>query len=42
MTDELDMVGVELRATWTQTRKTNGDAVQGRVTRKKTYGTVVN
>ena len=34
LTDELDMVGVELRATWTQTRKANGDAVQGRVTRK--------
>ena len=34
LTDELDMVGVELRATWTQTRKANGDAVQGRVTNK--------
>ena len=32
------MVGVELRATWTQTRKANGDAVQGRVTRKTKGG----
>ena len=32
LTDHLDMVGVELRATWTQTRKVNGDALQARVT----------
>ena len=31
LSDHLDMVGVELRATWTQTRKANGDIVQGRV-----------
>ena len=32
LSDHLDMVGVELRATWTQTRKANGDALQARVT----------
>ena len=31
LSDHLDMVGVELRATWVQTRKANGDTVQGRV-----------
>ena len=31
LTDALEMVGVELRATWSQTRKANGDAVQSRV-----------
>ena len=31
LSDHLDMVGVELRATWTQTRKVNGDIVQERV-----------
>ena len=31
LSDHLDMVGVELRATWTQTRKANGDALQARV-----------
>ena len=31
LSDFLEMVGVELRATWTQTRKANGDAVQKRV-----------
>ena len=31
ISDHLDMVGVELRATWTQTRKANGDIVQQRV-----------
>ena len=34
LTEELDMVGVELRATWTQTRKVNGDAIQKRVSNK--------
>ena len=34
LTDELEMVGVELKATWTQTRKTNGDAIQKRVSSK--------
>ena len=29
--DHLDMVGVELKATYTQTRKVNGDAIQSRV-----------
>ena len=29
--DHLDMVGVELKATYTQTRKVNGDAIQRRV-----------
>ena len=32
LSDHLDMVGVQLRATWTQTRKANGDIVQDRVT----------
>ena len=31
MSDHLDMVGVELRATHTQTRKVNGDIIQDRV-----------
>ena len=31
ISDHLDMVGVELRATWSQTRKANGDIVQSRV-----------
>ena len=31
LSDHLDMVGVQLRATWTQTRKSNGDIVQERV-----------
>ena len=31
LSDHLDMVGVELRATWTQTRKANGDIIQDRV-----------
>ena len=34
LTDALDMVGVELRATWPQTRKANDDAVQSRVIKK--------
>ena len=31
ISDHLDMLGVELRASWTQTRKANGDMVQARV-----------
>ena len=31
VSDHLDMVGVELRATWVQTRKSNGDIIQQRV-----------
>ena len=31
LADHLDMVGVTLKATWTQTRKVNGDALQQRV-----------
>ena len=31
ISDHLDMLGVELRATWVQTRKANGDDVQNRV-----------
>ena len=31
ISDHLEMVGVELRATWAQTRKANGDIVQQRV-----------
>ena len=31
LSDHLDMVGVQLHATWTQTRKSNGDIVQQRV-----------
>ena len=31
ISDHLDMVGVQLQATWTQTRKCNGDIVQQRV-----------
>ena len=30
ISDHLEMIGVELRATWTQTRKANGDIVQSR------------
>ena len=30
ISDHLEMVGVELRATWMQTRKANGEAVQAR------------
>ena len=31
LSDHLDMIGVELRSTWSQTRKANGDIVQARV-----------
>ena len=31
ISDHLDMLGVELRSTWVQTRKANGDEVQDRV-----------
>ena len=31
ISDHLEMVGVELRATWSQTKKPNGDIVQQRV-----------
>ena len=31
ISEHLEMMGVELRATWTQTRKANGEAVQSRV-----------
>ena len=31
ISDHLDMLGVELRATWIQTRKANGDEIQSRV-----------
>ena len=31
LSDSLEMVGVELRATWVQTRKVNGDIIQTRV-----------
>ena len=31
ISDHLDMIGVELRATWLQTRKANGDIAQTRV-----------
>ena len=31
ISDHLDMLGVELKATWSQTRKANGDIVQTRV-----------
>ena len=31
ISDHLDMLGVELRATWVQTRKANGDEIQSRV-----------
>ena len=33
VSDHLDMLGVELRATWVQTRKANGDEIQSRVDR---------
>jgi hypothetical protein len=36
LADSLEMVGVELKATWSQTRKVNGDIIQARV------GNVVN
>ena len=32
ISDHLEMVGVELRAAWSQTRKANGDILQKRVT----------
>ena len=31
ISDSLEMVGVELRATWIQTRKVNGDIIQTRI-----------
>ena len=31
LSDSLEMVGVELKSSWTQTRKVNGDIVQSRV-----------
>ena len=31
LSDHLEMIGVDLRATWMQTRKANGDIVQSRV-----------
>ena len=31
LSDHLEMLGVELRSTWTQTRKANGDALQEKV-----------
>ena len=31
LSDSLEMVGVELKATWTQTKKANGDIIQTRV-----------
>ena len=31
LSDHLDMLGVQLKATWTQTRKANGDIIQQRV-----------
>ena len=37
LTEELDMVGVELQATWTATRKTNGDALQNRIVKKTNF-----
>ena len=33
ISDHLDFLGVELRATYTQTRKANGDQIQDRVKR---------
>ena len=33
LSDHLDMVGVQLRAIWTQTRKVNGDIIQERVSK---------
>ena len=32
LSDSLKMVGVELKASWLQTRKANGDIIQSRVT----------
>ena len=31
LSDHLEMIGVELRATWAQSRKANGEIVQSRV-----------
>ena len=31
ISDHLEMLGVELRASWTQTRKANGDIMQSRI-----------
>ena len=31
LSDSLEMIGVELKATWSQTRKVNGDIIQARV-----------
>ena len=31
ISDHLEMIGIELRSTWTQTKKANGDIVQKRV-----------
>ena len=31
ITDSFDMVGVELKATWIQTRKANGDSIKSKV-----------
>ena len=31
LSDSLEMVGVELKATWAQTKKANGDIIQTRV-----------
>ena len=31
LSDSLELVGVELKATWSQTRKVNGDIIQARV-----------
>ena len=31
ISESLEMIGVELKATWQQTRKANGDIVQSRV-----------
>ena len=42
LTDELDMVGVELGATWTATRKVNGDALQKGLLGRQTFGKVEN
>ena len=32
LSESLEMVGVELKATWSQTRKVNGDSIQSKVT----------
>jgi len=31
LSDSLEMVGVELKATWSQTRKTNGELIQSKI-----------